>query len=343
MQQDNAPIHPIGMTTPELESLAESLGQPRFRGKQIAAWIYKRNARDISQMTDLPAAFRETLAQRSVIAHPTVVSSDQALDGTAKFLLELEDRQRIEAVLLPYEGRISACVSSQVGCAVRCSFCATGMGGLCRNMTAGEIVDEVLTIQRETSCRISNVVYMGMGEPLLNYENVMKSIHLLNDEVGISMRHITISTVGVTPRIMRLAREKTQLTLAVSLHAPTDIVRKKIVPLAARYPMRGLMEACKRYTDSTRRRITFEYVMIKDVNDSKLMARQLAELLHGMLCAVNLIPYNPVEGLALDRSAPDQIRMFRTILEQAGITVTQRMERGSEVSAACGQLRRRTK
>jgi 23S rRNA (adenine2503-C2)-methyltransferase len=210
-----------------------------------------------------------------------------------------------------------------------------------RNLTAGEIVDEVLTLQQQSPRRVSHVVYMGMGEPLLNYDNVLKSIRLLNEEVGIAMRHITISTVGITPMIQKLAEEKLQLTLAVSLHAPNDSLRTQIIPLAAKYPLKGLMDACKRYSERTHRRITFEYLLIRGMNDSPAQAHDLAALLRGMLCNVNLIPFNAVEGLPFSRPSQAQVRTFRSILEKSGIDVTQRMERGHSVSAACGQLRRR--
>jgi 23S rRNA (adenine2503-C2)-methyltransferase len=253
----------------------------------------------------------------------------------------MEDGQRIESVLLPYEDRVSVCVSTQVGCPMACAFCATGISGLVRDLTAGEIVDEVLTLQHDSSRRISNVVYMGMGEPLLNYDNVVRSLHLLNDEVGIGMRHITISTVGVTPRIRKLADEKLQVTLAISLHAPNDELRRSIMPAAARYPLHELMQACREYTDRTHRRITFEYLLIHEVNDLPVHARQLAALLKGLLGNVNLIPYNAVEGLAFRRPPKARVQAFREILEEEGIAVTQRLERGHSISAACGQLRRR--
>lgn len=333
--------HLLGMTRKELEALAVSLGQPAFRGRQIADWIYKRGVTSIEEMSNLPAGFRTALAESANLYRDGILDQAKSPDGTTKFLLELEDAQRIESVLLPYEERVSVCVSTQVGCAMACEFCATGMGGFIRDLTAGEIVDEVLTLQRESGRRISHVVYMGMGEPLLNYDNVLKSLHLLNDEVGISMRHITVSTAGITPRIQKLAHEKLQITLAVSLHAPNDEVRRSIMPIASRYPIEGLIGACREYAEETHRRITFEYLLIRDVNDSPAQAHELAALLKGMLCNVNLIPYNAVEGLLLKRPTKGRVQGFRAILENAGITVTQRLERGHSIAAACGQLRRR--
>jgi 23S rRNA (adenine2503-C2)-methyltransferase len=330
------------MTSHELEALATSLGERSFRGRQIAAWLYKRNASSIEEMSDLPASFRSELGRAARLNRVRVLARNEAPDGTTKSLLELEDSERIEAVLLPYEERVSVCVSTQVGCAAGCSFCATAIGGFARDLTAGEIIDEVLTLQQHNPRRITHVVYMGMGEPLLNYDNVLKSIRILNKEVGIAMRHTTISTVGITPRIRMLAEEKLQLTLAVSLHAPNDELRRRIIPLAERYPLRELMEACRYYADTTHRRITFEYLLIRGINDSTALARELAASLRGMLCSVNLIPYNAVEGFELGRPSQARVRAFRSVLENLGITVTQRAERGHAVSAACGQLRRRS-
>ena len=329
------------MAAAELGSLAESLGERKFRGRQLASWLYKQNATNIPEMLNLPAGFRARLDREAVLYRSKIVAASEAPDGTAKFLLELEDGQRIETVLLPYERRVSVCVSTQIGCAVGCVFCATGMAGLVRNLTAGEIVDEVLTAQRQGFRRVSHVVYMGMGEPLLNYDHVLKSIEVLNREVGIAMRHITVSTAGITPRIEELAAEELQLTLAVSLHAPNDHLRQRIMPIAKRYPLRDLLAACKRYAERTHRRVTFEYLLVRGVNDSLSLAYELAALLRGILCNVNLIPYNAVEELPLSRPSQAHIGAFRSVLERAGIAVTRRVERGHAVSAACGQLRSR--
>ncbi|MHB1191270.1 MAG: 23S rRNA (adenine(2503)-C(2))-methyltransferase RlmN [Armatimonadota bacterium] len=327
------------MTTPELETLAESLGERPFRGRQIASWIYKKNIASISEMTDLPEPFRNRLE----LHRAQVVGVQEARDGTKKLLLEFADGERVEAVFLPYKERVTACVSTQVGCPVGCSFCATGIGGLVRNLTAGEIVDEVLTLEKEGARRVSHVVYMGMGEPLANYDNVIRSIRILNEEVGISERHITLSTVGLIAKIEMLAKEKLQITLAVSLHAPNDGIRRRLVPLAVRNPIERLVGACRRYSEATRRRVTYEYMLIHGVNDSNDHARELAALLRGTMCNVNLIPYNMVEGLPYARPTRERVEAFRGVLESCGITVTQRMERGHSISAACGQLRRKSK
>lgn len=334
-------VHLLGLTSRELAELAVSMGEREFRGRQIARWLYKRNASTIPEMTDLPSNFRARLENESILYRAKTLAEDKSEDGTAKYLLELEDGLTTESVLLPYEDRVSVCISSQVGCAAGCVFCATALCGFSRNLSTGEIVDQVLTLQAQTSRRISHVVYMGMGEPLLNYDKVIKSMRILNDEMGISMRHITLSTIGITPRIRRLAGEKLQITLAVSLHAPNDELRRTIMPLTARYPLKGLVAACREYADHTHRRITFEYLLIRRLNDSPSHADQLARLLRGMLCNVNLIPYNMVEELGFRRPSPAQVKMFRSILEGAGVTVTQRVERGHSISAACGQLRRR--
>lgn len=341
MGEKKCPPHLLGMGASELEELAESYAQPRFRGRQIAAWLYRRNAASIADMSDLPATFRSELDRDAVLYRSKIAAASKSPDGTTKFLLELEDGQCIEAVLLPYERRVSACVSTQVGCAAGCAFCASAVGGLVRNLTAGEIVDEVLTLQQESTRRITHVVYMGMGEPLLNYDHVLKSIRILNEEVGIAMRHIAVSTVGITPRIEKLARQKLQVTLAVSLHAPNDSIRHRIMPIAERYPLKELIPACKYYAEQTHRRITFEYLLIRGLNDSLSLAHDLAALLKGMLCNVNLIPYNAIEGFQLSRPSLAHVGAFRSILERLGIAVTQRVERGHAVSAACGQLRRR--
>jgi 23S rRNA (adenine2503-C2)-methyltransferase len=330
------------MDVAEMEALAKSVGASAFRGRQTARWVYRRCVHGFEQMTDLPKDLRQTLADNAVLYRAKILQECKSPDGTTKFLLEFEDHQTVEAVLLPYEKRVSVCVSTQVGCAAGCTFCATAIGGLIRDLGAGEIVDEVLTCQEQTSRRVSHVVYMGMGEPLLNYDNVVKSIRLLNDEVGIGMRHITVSTVGITPRIERLADEGLQITLAISLHAPNDELRRRLIPISEHYPLDGLIRACQAYTDQTSRRVTFEYLLIRDLNDSLEHARELAYLVRrSNLANVNLIPYNAVEGLGMSRPPQARVKAFRETLEKEGIAVTQRMERGHTISAACGQLKRR--
>lgn len=330
----------FGLTSAELSDYIVKLGHSSFRGKQIADWLYKKSVRDIAQMTNLPAAVREQLAAEATITRSEVIRESRAKDGTAKYLLKLGDGEMIESVLLPYSDRTSVCVSTQVGCAAGCLFCATGECGFVRNLAAGEIVDQVLTLQERGGSRVTHVVFMGMGEPLLNFDNLLKAIFLLNKEVGIGMRHMTVSTVGITPAVQKLKDLDMQFTLAISLHAPDDELRQKIVPISKKYALSGLIAACKDYANSTKRRITFEYLLLAGVNDSEEQALALAKLLRGILCHVNLIPYNQVAGKAYRKPSKEVIAEFRQVLEQEGIEVTQRMERGQSVSAACGQLRR---
>jgi 23S rRNA (adenine2503-C2)-methyltransferase len=330
----------LGATLTELQEYCTGLNQPAFRGKQIAGWLYNKGVSTVEEMSNLSKPLRTLVSETSTLSRSRVVTETPTSDGVLKLLLEMSDGNRIETVVLPYTDRLTVCVSTQVGCAAGCEFCASAGLGLIRDLTAGEIVDQVLTAQSCAGKRVTNVVYMGVGEPLFNYDNVVKSIRLLIDEVGIAARHITVSTVGVTPRIVRLAREKLQVTLAVSLHAPHDDLRRELMPLAAKYPLKDLLAACQIYANTTGRRVTAEYLLLAGVNDSIADARELAILLKGLLCNVNLIPYNPVEGIGYKRPAASRIANFRKTLELADIPVTQRFERGDSVMAACGQLRR---
>jgi len=329
----------IGASTAELEKLAVELGEPAYRGRQLAEWVYKKNVDSFASMTSLPAAFRGKLQSAALLYRSEVIRRSKSRDGTTKFLLKLSDGQCIESVLLPYKDRVTVCVSSQVGCTAGCVFCATAVGGFIRNLTAGEIVDQVLTLEREAGKRVTNVVYMGRGEPLFNYDEVLKSVRILNKEVGIAMRKITISTVGIVPRIQKLKSENLQLTLAISLHAPNDALRHKIIPLASRYPLSELLPACKEYAEATGRRVTFEYLLLAEVNDTPAHAEKLAVLLKDSLSNVNLIPYNEVAGKGYKRPSATVVNAFRKVLEDNGIEVTQRYERGHSIAAACGQLR----
>lgn len=329
----------LGATLTELQEYCKELDQPAFRGKQIAGWLYNKSVYNIDEMTNLSKPFRDLLRETSTLSRSDVITESLSSDGTFKLLLELSDGNRIETVLLPYTDRQTVCVSTQVGCAAGCAFCASTALGFVRDLTAGEIIDQVLTAQSRGK-RVTNVVYMGVGEPLFNYDNVVKSVRLLMDEMGIAGRHITISTVGVTPRIVRLAREKLQLTLAISLHAAHDHLRRELMPIAAKYPLKDMLAACQIYANTTGRRVTAEYVLLAEVNDSIADAKELARLLKGMLCNVNLIPYNPVEGLSYKRPSQARVAAFRKTLELYDIPVTQRFERGDAVMAACGQLRR---
>ncbi|MCX8052217.1 MAG: 23S rRNA (adenine(2503)-C(2))-methyltransferase RlmN [Armatimonadetes bacterium] len=351
--------HVLGLATSELVTLCEELGYPAYRGKQLANWLYRKGAREIDSMSNLPRDLREKLKGVAALTRSRVLRESRSEDGTTKFLLELADGETIESVLLPYGDRVSVCVSTQVGCPAGCVFCATAECGFVRNLTAGEIVDQVLTLRQsipepeeknakqepqdpKTHKRVTHVVFMGMGEPLLNLQNVLKAVRILNEEVGISMRRMTISTVGITPAIRKLAELDLQLTLAISLHAPDDNLRRKLIPLSSKYPLEGLIAACRDYANRTKRRITFEYLLLAGVNDSPAQAATLARLIKGMLCHVNLIPYNRVIGKSFSRPSDFTIREFRSTLERFGIEVTQRLERGHAISAACGQLKRGT-
>lgn len=337
-------IELVGCTLKEIEGALASLGEPRYRGLQIARWIYQRRAERFAEMTDLPAALRERLGQTAAMSRLRLAArSDAPGDLTTKFLLDLPDGLAIETVLMRYDdGRRSVCVSTQVGCAMGCTFCATGMAGFVRNLTAGEIVDQVLLIGRETDERVTHVVFMGMGEPLTNYEATLRAVRLLNTTYGprIGMRHITLSTVGVVPQIRRLAEERLQLTLAVSLHAPDDELRSQLVPVNRRWPIGELMAATRDYATATGRRVTFEYVLMHGVNDHDDQARRLAALLSGSGAHVNVIPWNPVHGLQYARPPVHAVHRFAALVRRGGASATVRMDRGVDIQAACGQLHR---
>ncbi len=341
-------------TPAELAELAVALGQPAFRGAQIARWLYRRFATGVDQMTDLPAGFREQLRKQARIGGAVVQDAVRSPDGdTEKVLLKNRDGASIETVLMRQPAgsgafRNTLCLSSQVGCAVGCPFCATGQSGWFRNLSAGEIVEQVLYWARvldQRGERVHNLVYMGMGEPLGNYANVWKSIRILNDHdgFGLGARHMTLSTSGIAPRIERMADEGIQVNLAVSLHAAENSLRDELVPINKRYPLEQLMDACRLYLDRTNRRITFEYVLLRDVNDARPQALQLANLVKGMLCHVNLIPLNPEPSSRYSPPTSESIDAFADVLRYQGLPVTVRRERGQEIAAACGQLYRSSK
>lgn len=340
----------VGLYTNEISTaLNEGLNIPKYRGKQISEWLYRRTMPNMNggynatfaSMTDLPLPLRNDLASHYV-EQPIIINDkyEDKQDGTIKLLIRLKDGLHpIECVLLPDSQRVSVCLSTQAGCPMACSFCATGTQGLTRNLTSGEIVAQYLALQSISERRITHIVLMGMGEPLINYDNTLKAIQILNKECGISMRHITLSTVGIIPNIDRLAQENLQLTLAISLHAPNDNIRRRIVPVSNKYPIDKLIDACRRYTEHTHRRLTFEYIMLRGVNDNPQDAQELAVLIKGVQAGVNLIPYNPtIVTERYKRPEPQRIQEFRAILEKAGIVVTQRKERGQQIAAACGQL-----
>ncbi|MBV6458916.1 MAG: putative dual-specificity RNA methyltransferase RlmN [Fimbriimonadaceae bacterium] len=329
----------VGLTRDELAAIAESLGQDKWRGKQLARWLYQEAASSFDQMSDLPAAFRQQLAEQYRIDLLEQSDHRKSSDGVEKLLLHGGDGEVFECVLLPYKDRVSCCISTQVGCPMGCTFCATGLGGFDRNLDVGEIVGQVLHLQRLTDRRISHVVFMGMGEPLLNLENVIRAIRLLNLEVGIGARHITVSTVGLVPQILRLAEEGLPIHLALSLHSPFDDVRARLMPVNNRYPVADVISAMKTYQRKTGRKVTFEYLLIKGVNDTEDQAVALARLVKGFPCFVNLIPFNWVDtGQGFSRPSRESVNAFRSILERARVNVTERIERGHDIAAACGQL-----
>jgi 23S rRNA (adenine2503-C2)-methyltransferase len=330
----------LGRSRAELEALAAELGQPAYRGRQLARWLYQRGARSFDAMTDLPAGFRARLSESFSVGRSETARRQASRDGTVKLLLRFPDGREIETVVLPYADRTSVCISTQVGCPVGCVFCATATLGFTRNLTAGEIVDQVLTAREHApGGRVTHVVVMGMGEGLLNYENLVRALRLLHDEAGLSYRHLTVSTAGHAPGIRRLAEEGLPVTLALSLHAPNDALRAELIPMSRKWGVREVMDAVREYTEKTGRRVTLEYLLLAEVNDREEHAHQLAGLVEGMITHVNLIPWNPAQSFArFAAPSPARVRRFRRLLEERGITVTQRVERGQDIAAACGQL-----
>jgi 23S rRNA (adenine2503-C2)-methyltransferase len=337
------PLDATGLLRDEAEALMAELGQSRYRGRQLFQWVQARRATNLGAMTTLPRTLRATLAERISVSRPVVVREQRAADGTRKVLFGLRDGEEIESVLIPDEDRLTACVSTQVGCALACRFCLTGLMGMRRNLTAAEIVGEVLALQDslEPGTRISNMVLMGMGEPLLNFRAVERALRILCDEygAGFSPRRITLSTAGHVPGIRKLAASDLGVNLAVSLNATTDAIRDRLMPINKRWPIAELLEACRAYPLPQRRRLTFEYVMLDGVNDSAEDAQRLARLLRGIRGKINLIPFNATPDLP-DRPSPhERIEAFQRILCNAHLTATIRESRGQDISAACGMLR----
>lgn len=327
----------------ELKTELTALGQPGFRAKQVYTWLH-RGVRSFDDMTDLPKSLRQTLAQNYLLTAPTMVRRQESkLDGTVKYLWQLRDGNCVETVLMRYHHGNTVCISSEVGCAMGCAFCASTIGGLVRRLSAGEMLDEVLFTEADSGLPISNIVLMGIGEPLDNYENVCRFLELVNSGEGmnIGMRHISLSTCGIVPRILELAESKLQLTLSVSLHAPDDETRSKIMPVNRRWPVDELLDACRTYYEKTGRRISFEYAMIRDVNDSPEAARLLLKKLRGLSAHVNLIPLNNVEESPLKPSERGTVLRFQRLLEEQGVACTVRRTLGSDIDASCGQLRRK--
>ncbi len=328
----------LGLSLAELTAWVEAQGQPAYRGKQLYQWIYQQGAKSLADITVFSKQWRETVKDtpigRSTIHHRAVSN-----DGTIKYLLQLQDGQIIEAVGIPSSDRLTVCVSSQVGCAMACTFCATGKGGFMRHLYPHEIIDQVLTVQEDFQERVSHVVFMGMGEPLANLTNVVKAVTCFNKDIGISQRSITVSTVGIPGKIHELAEHELQVTLAVSLHAPNQKLRTKLVPTADNYPIDDLLDECRDYVRITGRRLSVEYVLLAGVNDNPDLAEELASKLRGFQTHVNLIPYNPIDDADYDRPTPRDIKMFVDVLEQKHIAVSVRYSKGLGATAACGQLR----
>ena len=331
------------LTLPELEQEIKAMGEKAFRGKQIFEWLHQKLVTDYDQMTNLSKAFRDRLKARFRLTalEPVEVKVSQ-LDGTGKYLFRLADGHVIESVRMQYHHGNSVCISSQVGCRMGCRFCASTLAGLVRNLTAAEMLDQVYRIQTLTGERVSHVVLMGAGEPLDNYENVLRFLRLISDENGlhISQRNLTLSTCGIVPGIRRLTAEKLQITLALSLHAPNDEVRKTLMPIANRYPLKDVLAACREYYEENGRRLTFEYSLVRGVNDNLAAARALTEVLKGMHGHVNLIPVNPIKERDYVQSDQKTVQDFKTYLEKHGIHVTVRREMGRDIGGACGQLRK---
>jgi 23S rRNA (adenine2503-C2)-methyltransferase len=331
---------------PALEAVLAERGIPRFRARQIFGWIYRRGATDVAAMTNLSLELRETLARDFELTTPEVVTRERSVDGTEKFLLRLTDRRQIESVFIPDTPAMTFCISTQVGCAMACAFCLTGKMGLMRNLTAAEIVGQVRILADALAMRGTrfNIVLMGMGEPLHNYDNTLKALRILNMPEGlrIGARHMTVSTVGLVPGILRLAEEPLQVNLAISLHAPNNAMRLRTMPVTRKYPIEQVLEAVRAYAERTGRQVTFEYVLLAGVNDADEHARELAQLLAPLkqLGHVNLIPVNQTAA-GYQPPGGERIRAFRELLRAGGVTSSVRAERGDDIAAACGQLRTR--
>ncbi|MBQ9313909.1 MAG: 23S rRNA (adenine(2503)-C(2))-methyltransferase RlmN [Clostridia bacterium] len=323
----------------ELEELLLKMGEKKFRAKQIYAWLYK-GIESFDEMTDISKELINKLKDNFILNQLTLINFQKSKDGTIKYLFQLNDGHAIESVLMKYKYGYTACISNQIGCKMGCNFCASAKIGFVRNMTPGEIVGQILKVQKESGEVVSNIVFMGIGEPLDNYDNVIKAIRLINDPKGLNIgaRHISLSTCGIVPKIKMLADENIQCNLCISLHSSHDNVRTDMMPINKVYNIEEVLEACKQYIAKTNRRITFEYALVDGVNDSREDAIHLSRLLKGMLCHVNLIPVNKIKGGKYEKSSTEKILAFRDTLNDRGIVATVRRELGSDISAACGQL-----
>ena len=328
----------------ELGKELDGLGLPSYRTVQIFQWLHQKNVVSFEEMMNIPKNIRQTLSERYYIAVATIEKKQiSCYDNTVKYLFRLSDGEFIESVLMHYHHGYTLCISTQVGCKMGCTFCATGKSGFSRNLTPSEMLSQIQTAQADNHIRIANVVLMGMGEPLDNFDNVMKFLSLVSCEKGINigMRHISLSTCGIVPKIYELADKKLQITLSVSLHAPNDRIRSQTMPVNRKYPVSELMKACRYYARTTKRRITFEYAMIDNINDSDECAYELVRLTHGILCHFNLIPVNNVTETTYRKSQKKRMSAFAEILAKNGISVTVRRTLGADIDASCGQLRRK--
>ena len=335
--------HLKSMTIAEIGTVLKELGQPAFRAKQVFSWLHK-GVRSYEQMSNLPKALRDTLAEKYPLYIPKVVRKQESRkDGTIKYLWELSDGNCVETVLMRYHYGNTVCISTEVGCRMGCAFCASTIGGLVRKLEPYEILDQVLFTQVESGLPVSHIVLMGIGEPLDNFDNVMRFLELVNcpEGMNISMRHISLSTCGLVPMIDRLAEKKLQISLAISLHGPNNETRNRIMPVNKAYPIEELLAACRRYYEATSRRIHFEYAMIDGVNDREQDAKELIRLLKGLQAHVNMIPLNHVEESPLKPSSRQAVQRFQKLLEDAGIPATVRRTLGGDIDASCGQLRRK--
>lgn len=334
-----------GMSLDELTAFTDSIEESKYRAKQLHSWIYQKSVSDFEQMTDISKKTREKIAEIADITDTKIKHKQVSTDGTIKYLLEFPDGNCVETVLMRFDNRanLTACVSSQVGCACNCKFCATAKLGFIRNLTPKEIIEQVLTIQRDTGLKVTNIVFMGQGEPLLNLDNVLKAIDIFNKDFVIGIRRLTLSTCGIIPQINKLAKLDFQPTLAISLHAPNHELRQELMPIEKKYPLDELMNSLKEYVGDTGRRITIEYTLIKDFNDTVACAKELAKLLIGIKANINLIIYNPNDKDTFEKPSKESIQKFKYVLEQSGKKVTIRLERGSDIDAACGQLSNKMK
>ena len=333
-----------GYKLEDLEELMISLGQKKYRATQIFKWIYERGVTNFDEMSDISLSFREVLKNEFTLSIPTIYKKQVSSDGTIKLLLSLGDDSKIETVLMRYNYGLVACVTSQVGCNMGCAFCASGLFKKQRNLEVHELVGQILVLNNllnEEKKKISHVVVMGTGEPFDNYDNVMKFIRILNNPHGfaIGARHLTVSTCGLVEKIREYANEGIQINLAISLHAPSDKIRNRIMPISLKYPLDQLMDAVKYYEATAKRRVTFEYILLEDINDSIENAKELAKLIKGTTSYVNLIPYNPVGELKYKRTSGNRVHRFMDTLIKEGVNVTVRKEFGTDIDAACGQLR----